>query len=131
MLKRIPMWGRPKQKLGPSRDDAASRQVQLLGDFELIPNDRGPLGPPSPLRNFALWLIECGNLEGLDRRTLWVLYGEFCFFSHTEMLTNGQLFRRLRGTGIERYRETVGARRRLYRVRAASLIHLKHPRRAL
>jgi hypothetical protein len=127
MLRSIPNWKRCKLKPGLSMDEPATAQEQWAENFELLPDDRRPLGPSAALSVFVSWLIECGELEGFTARTLWRLYGEFCLLSHTEPLGKAQFFRRIRGFGIGRYRETTGARRRLYRVRTANIVQFKNP----
>jgi hypothetical protein len=79
------------------------------------------------LAEFAQFLLEAGEAECLDRKSLWNLYGEFCLASDTEPLTQPQLLRRARSAGIERYRLPTGRRQWRYRVRADALLATRAP----
>jgi hypothetical protein len=67
---------------------------------------------------FSRFLREAGITEGIDRRSLWTLYGEYCLDTNTEPLTEMQLLRRAQEVGIQRYRLPTGRREWRYRVRA-------------
>lgn len=84
------------------------------------------IGPPAPLDAFVSWLIAAQLTYGLDRRSLLLAYGEFCLDTNSEHLSEGQLLRRVRTVGIERYRESVGKRRWRYRVSSETLTRLGH-----
>ena len=71
---------------------------------------------PAPLTEFVIWLVAANLTTGLNRRALWHAYGEFCLDSNTTQLTEGQFLRRIRGVGVQRYREPVAPRRWFYRV---------------
>lgn len=97
-------------KPGPSQDEHAAEPVW---------------GPSRPLHEFVAWLCQVDETDGLSRRQLWNLYGEFCLLTETEHLTQGQFFRQIKAAGVERYRESVGARPWRYRVRSASVVPLR------
>lgn len=85
--------------------------------------------PPVPLYEFAAWLVQSGETSGIPGSRLQILYGEFCEYTCSDPLTEGQLFKRLRAAGIERYRETVGDRRYFYRISTADVIGFPRARR--
>jgi len=83
---------------------------------------------PAAVREFATWLVQAGETGGIPKRRLQTLYGEFCEYTDSEPLTEGQLFRRLRAAGIERYRGPVGDRPWFYRVRCMNVVELSWPK---
>ncbi len=124
MLRALLSWGRRWKDRRPSQDKRETNLKQLPEGAEWIPDDRGPVCPPAPLSDFVSWWCEYGTPDGRTKHELWLEYGEFCLVSHTEQLSQGQFFRRVRMVGIERYRETTGERRWLYRVRKAVIVRL-------
>ena len=84
----------------------------------------------SELGEFVEWLVEHRETCGLSARRLRGLYTEWCDVSGRTELTTGQLFRRRASVGIERYREPVGCRRWLYRVRSLEIV-ARHNRRTI
>lgn len=116
-------WSRQEM---PKRSKQSAFQIS---DQNVEPSeDNGPVAPPAPLADFASWIIEFGCASGLTRRELWLEYGEFCLYSHTEQLTEGQFFRRIKSVGFERYRKTTGKRPWLYRIRKAQVVQLEKHR---
>lgn len=88
------------------------------------PQDHERSKAAAPLSDFVAWLIQAGEVYGLKRRTLWILYQEFCEYTDTPPLTEHQLLRRVQAAGIERYRESTGRRPWRYRVRSAVVVQL-------
>lgn len=86
--------------------------------------------PPVRLCEFKAWLVQSGETSGIPGSRLQILYGEFCEYTGSEPLTEGQLFKRLQAAGIERYRETVGDRRYFYRISTSEIIGITRARRA-
>jgi hypothetical protein len=78
--------------------------------------------------NFVSWLAAHGETDRISTRRLRALYYEWCEFTESEPLTDGQLFRRREAAGIERHRESVGQRRWFYRVRFADVVALEDRR---
>jgi hypothetical protein len=74
--------------------------------------------------DFVRYLIEAGETEGLTRRDLWLLFGEFCLATGSELPTEAQLLRHARAAGLERYRVSTGHRVWLYCVRSAEVVQL-------
>lgn len=68
------------------------------------------------LTDFADWLIVHSEVDGLTTRRLLTLYAEWIDVTGYPALSEGQFFRRCKGDGIIRYRESIGRRRWLYRV---------------
>lgn len=101
------------------------RKAQLA-----IERDKSAHGTARPcdadtLADFVVWLAAQAETQDLSARRLRALYSEWCEFSEVTPLTDGQLFRRHKAVGIERYRETVGKRRWRYRVKSAALVALE------
>lgn len=71
---------------------------------------------PADLAEFAKWLSLVGEVDALDYRHLWALYGEFAMFTEMPQMSKGRFFRAVKIAGICRYREGSGQRRWLYRV---------------
>jgi hypothetical protein len=94
------------------------------------PDTRAPTQrrQPAQVCEFARWLVQADKTSAIPKRRLQSLYWEFCEYTDAEPLTEGQLFRRLRAAGIERYREPVGVRQWFYRVRSAEVVELTRPR---
>jgi hypothetical protein len=80
--------------------------------------------PPTLIADFVRYLIEAGETEGLTRRDLWLLFGEFCLATGSDLPTEAQLLRHARAAGLERYRISTGSRRWLYCVRSAEVVQL-------
>ena len=80
--------------------------------------------------DFVSWLVVQGEEYGISTRRLRSLYHEWCEVTEVAPLTDGQLFRRQKAAGIERYRETVGEHRWRYRVKSAALVALEVQRDA-
>lgn len=78
--------------------------------------DSDRISPSAPLRDFGEYLLEAGFTENLSSTELYLLYCEFCLHTNSEHLTEGQFFRRIRASGIERYRLGVGSRPWRYRL---------------
>jgi hypothetical protein len=113
MLRRLFSRRKPAPQPKPSQD------VQDQSAIEPGPSQdaqRSYLTPARPLEEFVDSLIVDDNTDGMNGTRLWNLYAEFCDCTYSEMLTRGQFDRRKRAAGIERYRESIGARRWLYRV---------------
>lgn len=108
-----------------SRDRSAPKQSSKAETGSLCDDNESHALPPLDLQDFIAWLQQYGRLGGLTKRELWLEYGEFCLYTNTEQLTEGRFLRRIGAAGIERYRETTGARRWLYRLRKTEVLHLK------
>lgn len=74
-------------------------------------------GPPLPLTEFKAWLKANAFQHDYATKRLKNLYGEFCIYTRTHPVTDGQFFRRLRAAGIERFRYTTGTRPWRYRLK--------------
>lgn len=120
-FRRLFEYWRTKPEPGPSQDTPPKSQEELPADLEWIPDDLGPVGPTAPLSDFKAWFIEYGEWNDLTGQKLWLEYGNFSLVTHTEFLTKGQFFKRIRDAGFERYRESVGQRRWLYRPETADI----------
>lgn len=69
------------------------------------------------IQAFADWLFLVGETQAHTSQKLYALFAEHCEFLGKPTPTKGQLFRHLRGTRIERFREPVGRRRWMYKLK--------------
>lgn len=122
-LKLFETW-RTGWRAGRSPDSPTKSPEELHANLERIPDDLGPVGAPAPLSEFVAWFIEHGERDDLTNRKLWLEYGDFCLATHTKSLSWGQFFRRIPTAGFQRYRESIGQRRWLYRLQTANVIPL-------
>ena len=74
------------------------------------------------VKEFVRWLAQIGEMGPMSRRQLVIIFSEFCDYYELLPLTEGQLLRRTRTAGIERYRLTTGSREWRYRLQAATAL---------